>query len=66
MKQIEDDILKIFNDYGITDNPMDAVGEKPQVGTPLNGSERPEVGSSEELGDMDDNFFRTQEKGTVA
>ena len=66
MRQIEDDILKIFNDFGITDNPMDQAGEKPQVGTPLNGGEKPEVGSSEELGDMDDNFFRTTEKGDAA
>ena len=42
MTEIENDILVMFDYYGIID-PMKAAGAKPEVGTPLNGGEKPET-----------------------
>ena len=58
MKSVEDDILVIFNNYEIYDNPMKGAGEKPKTGKPLNGGERPIVGAPEDMKDLNDNFFK--------
>ncbi len=62
MKQVEDDILYIFDSYGIHDDPMQAAGPKPTVGTSLNGGEKPEVGDPAEMEDPDNNFFKSKVK----
>lgn len=63
MKRVADDIGVIFASYGIV-SPMEAAGEKPKVGTSLNGGEKPQTGDPSEMGgeEDDDNFFRNSAK----
>ena len=57
MKQVEGDIEMIFQEYGILD-PVEEAGEKPTVGTPLNGGEKPETEDPGEMDDSDLNDLR--------
>ena len=59
MRRVEEDIMKIFDNYGIKDNPMEVAGEKPVTGEPLNGSEKPVTGDPRTMDDPDDGFFKT-------
>lgn len=55
MKTVEDDILVIYENYGITD-PMVKAGPKPEVGKPLNGEQKPVTGDPSTVDDGDKLF----------
>lgn len=57
MTSVSEDIDVIYESYDIIDS-SEAAGKKPAAGLPLNGGEKPETFSPDELDDEDDNSFK--------